>query len=748
MRSYTDARKRDLHARGATREPRKEAAYGHAGATQPLFSPQQFRLPSAFAGVALAAGLALGCSESATTGDGGTGADTFFIPKTCQQGVDPSQSIETAFDLAEGETKEEYICPQNDRDFYKVEVPAGKKLLRIKMQHTAPTTPVTLTYRLLKRQGTEDVAVGSAPNTKNNIFNALHCLDPGIYYLLVEDDGSNNADDQNTYQLSYTTEQDKDTNEPNDNRTDAKAISGSISGYISCTGDQDWFKVTAAADQLIAIKLSSEATSAVDLKYTLYLDDGGELKEVATEELADGSREKVLFDRVYAPPKAGTYYVVVQDAGGDDSDVNLAYTLSVSVSSEPDANDKSAAGRNDHPSRATVLGSASGTESCSAPKTFTIKGRIASLADVDFYRIDAPATLPGPAVMEITVDFGGKATVVDPAVGLVLGHAESPCTEDKCCRVLQGTEAGDCRDSLACEGTSFACIERGPVFCQDCLQDAPIGCDQKRSCAGAVVCLPSKTCGYQRFLRSTNQGATLRTAQPVTAGGPWYIRVGDERGDEWDGSAEYTLTVKICADPDGGNEPNNNYYPRLHAQPNNPPERDNMELSENAVTSYLVRGERLAKPSGLTIPAGGGWSDWISGYISYEHDEDYWTFANPCAPDLCILQAEAAEEGSCPGAKAGPGLEFIYTLDKAGDLDGFPGPNTNSNNFLWGDDGSQSKCSMLVRNGGGTFTLNVGDLFHNNWSWTCKYKLRFRVLQKGAACPKPCRTNASGACYV
>ncbi|MCK5797121.1 MAG: PPC domain-containing protein, partial [Deltaproteobacteria bacterium] len=637
--------------------------------------------------VVLPLSVFLGCSDGPVrTNDSGNG-DDFFIPIQCPEGVDPSVDVATAIDVLPGEDVTGQICPQRDIDYYKVHVKAGDSLLRLNLTHPGPTQ-VNLTYRLLKDATT---GVGAAPPGKfNNFAGTMHCLAPGDYYLLVQDSGDDAADNKKHYTLNYTTTQDPDKEEPNDNKTEAKPISGTVTGYISCTGDKDFYTVTTKAGELLDVKLTTTKTTEVDFKYTLYQINGKNLEEIVSSSVGDGSKKPTNLAKIYAPPKAGTYYLVVQDDGDDDSDATTPYTLTVAARPEPDAADKIT--RNDHPKHATVLGTATGAESPSSPKVFTTTGSIASIGDVDVFKINN-AGLAGAAVIEIQVKFNG-ATVVDPAVSLIIPDTKTTCTEDRCCQVLGGAD-GKCSTVYDCSGSSFSCVTRSQEFCNECLGGADPTCAQKKSCAGSVTCLADGHCGYFQFTRSAKDGALLRTAQPLYHPGPWFIRVSDMSADEYDYNATYTLTVKIAADPDGAHEPDYAYFPRLVSYPNKPPEKDSGAFTTKSLEDYFDGHEKPWTSSTTTI----------TGHISYEHDVDLIKFPNPCPTGICLLQAKFSSSGNCgSGGLKGAGLEFIYLLDKHGGRDGFPAsPYPNNGTF----GGTGDRCAILVRPGmGKTFTLS------------------------------------------
>ncbi|MBK8480236.1 MAG: PPC domain-containing protein [Proteobacteria bacterium] len=711
-------------------------------------------------GLGLAALLALtlqfatamvGCSEN--NGGGGGGDDGGGGQGSCPDGVDRMINLDTAHTLAEGDETVNYICPRLDNDYYRIEVPAGKQLLRVKLQLSAPVSPINLTYLVLKDANT---VVARAPEGQNNAFNALHCLAPGSYYLQVLDQGNDARDEKNSYRLSYSTEADPDSQEPNDDEAKATTVGASNSGRISCTGDRDFYKVNVAADQLLDVALTTAAPTPVDYKHTVYRLEGGRLVEVASDSNPDGSRAPTDLSTIYAVPSAGTYYVAVEDAESNDSDVATPYTLRVAARPEPDANDRGT--RNDHPGgqglgTARTIGSFTG-QACTAPLELSVQGRLASLADVDYYRIDAPANLSvaNPAVMEVKLAFD-RATVVDSSLALLFAHEATSCSKDECCRVLAEPAARSCADALDCTDSSFSCIPKTEVFCNDTLcQAAPTAtCATEKRCAGAVLCVPGAHCAAQQFARRADNGATVLTAQPMFHPGPWYLRVADFLGDEWDYDATYTLTVKVCMDPDGATD--NGYYPRLITSASEEPQLDGTELDAGKVGRLFASGSRdRAKAKGDLVGTGA----WVEGSIAYEHDEDSYTFDNPCKGATCMLGADYETVGTCPaGGASGNGLQFnfvISTGEGGGDFQlaaGTPGQQHFSH--LAG-----AGCRVLLRPPGGgasgsadTLRLYVSDLLHNSWSWSCRY--RVRLVKIGAdGCPvPPCATQVtSGVCYA
>jgi hypothetical protein len=700
--------------------------------------------------------ITLACGDdSGKTDDGGGPGKDVPISTTCPKGVDTSTDIDSAIALTRDQEQDEYICPKGDKDYYTVEVGAGEALLNIKLRPTSPISTVQLSYRLIQKDGQGEKAVGSSTPGLGQ-FDALHCLAPGSYYVIVEDEGNDALDGDNAYKIAFTGIADKDANEPNNDQASAVAVSGPATGYISCVGDVDYYKITTKQNELLKINLSTAKTTIVDLKYTLY-DSKGD--PIADEHVADGSKKPTTLETIYALPGAGTYYVKVEDYAtdkqgqettGDDNDAETPYTLTLTPQAEQDPQDIGT--RNDHPKTATKLGTTTGNESCASPFTKTITGRIGSLADIDTFEINLPAsvTATNPQVMQVELAFNG-ATKVDPSIEMLRSDATTSCQEDRCCAVL-GAGHTSCSDSFACSANSFSCVTRGTSFCSNCVTNPEPGCAQNRACAGAVLCLANSTCAYTRWIRQKTDGARIKTAHPINQGGTVYLRVADLAGDEYDPNTTYTLTVKICKDPDP-REPDNGYFPHLNIYSNKKPEPF-PGYTENQINSYFRKQDNsaLSKAPTVTIPAS-GWSASTEGYLSYEHDVDYVKLTNPCHGAVCMLEADYSVSGGCTKSEMSNGVKYHFTVYKSGGIGGlgddFPRPLVANPSGTFGYNGSSGPCAMLLRPGmASTLILRVDQPNHNDWDFDCKYSVRFRVSHTG--CPEPpCKVNPpDGQCIT
>jgi hypothetical protein len=446
----------------------------------------------------------------------------------------------------------------------------------------------------------------------------------------------------------------------------------------------------------------------VDLKYSIYAEDNK--TKIGEDSVPDGMRAKTDIGALWALPKAGTYYVVVEDRTASKSDPAGVYTLTLGTKPELDAGEKPT--RNDTPATATPLGSDSGT--------WTKTGQVGSRSDYDWYRVDGLAGVSpdNPAVMEITLDFGGPSTI-EPQIGLIYGDAATPCTKDACCRVL----TSPCTNEFDCVRQTYSCIRKEDIFCsdKDCAAQAGPGCVTEQNCAGAVFCLASKVCAAEQVSRQDDNGADgarITTAQPLLHPGPWYIRVGDLKNDEYEYGKNYTLTVKVAMDPDGAKELNSEYLPIV-------------------VTSTVGTKDyhaKAAKKKNLVVASG----QTVTGHISYEGDQDWYIFTHPCPGTDCTYNVNFSASG-CPS-----NVQFVYEIRKWDGDEWFAFPGSPAPNQSGAIGPATGQCLYgLAKDGSSNYILAVSDYKHDAWSWSCTYSITLGAPTPG--CNAPCKV-VSGQC--
>ena len=164
------------------------------------------------------------CDDNNSNGDGGIEE---LGSTTCPGGVDKSVDIASAIPLTSGKEVQGFVCPLRDQDYFKV-TNNDKSLLHLKIRQTVDVTPVSVTYLILDKDGK---TVGTAPVWSGagiRSFDDYHCLPAGTYYVMVKDDGDDGQDGQNPYWISFTSDTDVDTGEPNNDFATATAISAKL----------------------------------------------------------------------------------------------------------------------------------------------------------------------------------------------------------------------------------------------------------------------------------------------------------------------------------------------------------------------------------------------------------------------------------------------------------------------------------------------------------------------------------------
>jgi hypothetical protein len=634
-----------------------------------------------------------GCDSGGTPTDGG---GELNVTITCPHGVGKNTSTDLANPLALDTDAAGYICPARHNEYFKIQHTGS--LLSVDLKFAVADSKVKLTYLVLDDKGVMKASAPSWTGAGARHFQDLHCLTAGTYFIQVKDESNDGYDGQNQFHLKVGSLQDKDTNEPGNNTVAGAKAPGQ--GYISCKGDLDWFTLSVGADQMAQVTLTTAATSQLVLAYEIW-DSTGKATKYG-EGFADGTKGPINLAALHCLPKAGSYAIVVKDKDGTHSDSTVPYTLAISQQNEQDAQDKGA--RNDTPATAT---------NCGANCTFT--GQIGCKGDVDYYKVDLSGiTGTNIGVVEISVDFGSKAKV-QPQAAVIFGDEKTACTKDSCCQVLSKSCMSN---DVDCARLSYQCVHKSDTVCndKDCTPTAT--CATEQACAGASFCLPGKVCAGEQVARTSTDGIKVVTAQPLLHPGPFYIRVGDDRNDEYDYGHNYTVTIKAVADPDGAKELNSEYFPNMPGS--------------NVDTTIYHRKAADAKPP-VTLTVGGNVT--ISGNISYAGDQDWYLLKPPgaaCgAKNECTLTVNFSSSGNCGSLKPSFGL-----YRESGREPWFSWPGEKSPWVMSGNPG----CVYV--NSASDYYFVVWSFGHDAWSWSCPYSV---TISTAAGCNPPCKVS-SGNC--
>jgi len=174
----------------------------------------------------------------------------------------------------------------------------------------------------------------------------VYLPEAGDYYITVHDHGDNSIDEA-PYQLSLRARPVPDeAAEPNgnSNNTDllrvlATEIEPGVPtlGYIASEDDDDWFALEIPAESILKLDLDNEPaiSSPIDLVCTMMAPDLE--TRMGEEHDYDGGDETTRLTRNYYVEEAGTYYIHVNDHGGNDDDYDQPFRLTGNLLEVPDA---------------------------------------------------------------------------------------------------------------------------------------------------------------------------------------------------------------------------------------------------------------------------------------------------------------------------------------------------------------------------------------------------------------------------
>jgi hypothetical protein len=674
------------------------------------------------AALAVASVLAEACESKSRTSDEETTDATGCL-------LDSSSAAASATPTNAGDKQQGTICPRGDRDWYALDVPAGSNLLDVSASYSGSLTKVKLFARLYGSDGVTPVADGeiddATPATgTTSIATTLRVAQPGRYYLEVGDIQDKNADSRNSYVLTVGFAADPDPHEPNDTASDAK-VPDTNPGYLAYRGDVDVFRAT-TTEALLRMTLDNPAGAKSAIDYQVTSSDGTVIARGSALPAAAAQ------DTVRAVGAAGDYLVTLRypPASEPDRRPEAGYRMTLASVKEPDPHESPV--RNDSATTATCPGGGAGpcnTTFSGAKVDLPVQhGFIASVGDRDVYRIDATGGVP--AVLE--ADLSAGPTPLQLALTILTPHAESPCTSDTECAAINV----ECKKDSDCELSHKCLTEDAYTFCKT---------PPCRLCEGSGACVPSGPAGGPRVcaaIQYTTMDAdggmsvdasaknSVRTAQPIFTAGPVYVVVHDFQDQRYDLSSAYDLALRVAPEPD----PND--------QSGTASERNNF------YNPYLVQDSNLtpnkARAKDITAEIGG--ANAVTGYLSYQADEDWYVFDHPCPGQDCGLVFEWVQPGPSPVRPAfilrteGLGIHESWTYSGATATTSLAGPVTAT----FGE-GDCHECSFASQKYSGKYYLQVRDVGAAHWDFSGGGKYSFRLKTKSAGCPAQC-SEFAGQC--
>ncbi len=554
---------------------------------------------------------------------------------TCDR--DTSEGPDTPLTYVEGTPATGYVCPIEDQDWYAISVAPGERILKVGLKLASPISPVEPTYTVWSTDdaGAPAEAIATPPSTQiGAALDDVHCVDPGDLLVAVRDSGDDAQDLRQAYTFTVSTSPDPDSQEPNDVQASATELTAGQSrvGAIACRGDEDWYQIEIPDGNLIRMTLASESTG-YEPTLQLLTATGDVL---VREENKSGTVRATAIDRFEVVPGPGTYFIVVSDDDGTGADPDVNYTLGVELVQDSDDNEP-----NNHPDQATEL--SADPVSCASERTFTSTGTIGAPGDDDWFKLGLANCNDG--ILDVELEFNNSGlsnaeqwefnNTLQATVTVVKGHTESACDTDSTCSSL----------NLACNGS----LDCAGVF-EQCLPD--------NLCAGATVCLPEGVCGANVVQRryecrpnldecdpsGTPPPNRARISMPLRGIPYVYLRASDFQADGAEPGTTYTLRASVRNDPDL-NEPSEVFTNSL--QDSIP-----VRASQPLATEIPVHD--------ATIGQGCDESKWITGYLAYENDLDFYTYVHPCPGEDCTMRFRY-------DTQAGP-VDFVVNLYRGSSL--------------------------------------------------------------------------------
>ena len=663
--------------------------------------------------------LACKSSSGGSSSDGGT---TLY---NCSSNVGSTSG--SAATITSGQSYQSMICYEGTSNWYHITVPAGETLLDISAGY-APgvvtqvdlqlkvffmTNSTTLTQvQSLLAPANGDAGVGTINTT-------VLVEQPGDYYIQAADAHNTGFDATNAYTLVVTNAADPDSHEPNDTTAAAKA-SDSKPGYLAYLGDLDVFKTSiASASDLLTLTIANPKSAPAPVDYQI---------TTSGMVVAEGSAppQATPFNTVLPVTSTGTYYVTLSYPTGTIPDRRTAdgYTLSFGTMPNPDPTDS-------HTISTAVCPGGGGTGPCSmayAGSTVSLppqKGFISVPGQRDFYRVDVASG----AALVLQMVLASTTTTIKYALDLLTPDPNSACQSDSDCSAINLP----CTKNTDCE-LSHACLPAAQSkFCPT----AGVACTL---CEGASICIPSGSsggvCGISQYLSAYTPGAkpsgaaNVSSAQPLFSTGSYYVVVHDVTYTNYDETNPYTLTLTMAPEPDPNDQSTtaanrNNFY----------------DPYPTSMTDRTPDKARAIPISAAQLTAG------VTGYISYQSDEDWFSFASPCGgADAGGSYCGIDFEGTQPVSN----VKFAFFVDDSSTLlpqesfaySGTVPPASAMTASL--DNSSCSTCSFGVP--GKTYYLQITDLHEKAWDYSNGAKYSFKVSNVTTGCPGVCNGGDGGTC--
>ncbi len=581
-----------------------------------------------------------------------------------------------------GEAKKGNLCPKGDTDHFWFQTDSPRMIARVSLSNHVQLSPIDLCYQITpsgdQSRTIANLCDSDGMDGPTELSGAHFLADAGKYLLVARDEGGDDEDRRNPYQLSLDLVADPDTYEPNNDKASAKPLS-TAKGYVSYLGDRDWYRIAVSQPgQLVSIQLVTDGKSGVIWKLTLYKEDGTSVVNTLTA--PSNQPGAVTMRDALAATTPGTYYLVVEDAVGKYADVSVGYQLTIDLASDPDERDRSSSPNNSLQQAVRISSGA------------TLKtAYLAARGDEDWYLFEQSGISEStPGVLELEVKIA-QGSAVNPSIDVIVADPATSCKAGDPCKLL----------NHACSGAPEVADAQCPSF--ECLIN-----DKK--CHGAETCLPSGFCGMRALTihgadwSPVNSERHLKTAIPLLQS-PVYLLVRDFQSDAFDKQNPYELTATYHQEKDVHEKPSNGVY---------------LPYATNAQED-ATHGKNF----GMATPISGSGEFVIEGYLSYRGDQDWYRLDSIPANENWDLEFPWSFSGN-------PKMEINYTMYLGhGAHTGFV---EGVGSGTWGTSGCTYICGKN-QNARPAY-LSVMHKDRKQYDFNNPYRITVRVI---SGCPSSCQ---------
>lgn len=351
--------------------------------------------------------------------------------------------------LMPGTRGTDFVYPVGDSDRWQFDVAAGK-IVNIVVENDIEFSPIRLEVVLFGPNGSA-LDNQRFQNNGRQMVVIQRAIEAGGAHAIVVRDVGNDGQDKAPYFIQVDILDEADANEPNDTAAEAIALTPgvAVNGVIGSQGDQDWFSIDVAANELIQVEMVAPGLSDVRLRWSLLNPAGDTEIAISREPTTDvpwPTENRAVGNAM------GRYLIRVDDdpMDGMQADLSRIYTMTVRLLQEPDVNERMS--QNDTANRPTRVTAGQ-----------MVTGYIASVSDFDFYSIQVTGA---PRLITATANMA-DGTTVDLSMAVLANDGNLLICEQELgdgCQALRFHRDG--RQGAASLTTSHVVREDGLYFVQ------------------------------------------------------------------------------------------------------------------------------------------------------------------------------------------------------------------------------------------------------------------------------------------